>query len=947
MQTLVRLPTLLAVVIAAWLAGMPEATAAVRVLIVTGLAGEAEQVERQVAELDDWRKIFAASGVAESELTVIRSPHLAADAAAAGKPPVHRQVLDHLASWKETVGADDDICLVFIGRGASFGKDRFFQIRGQRLSAREVDAALDEIPARSQTIFLTGPGTAGFARILAGDTRVIVAATSDDREVNATQFGAAWCRAALAAPQGTFLEWLAAAEERIKKHFQDRGVLRTEHALLLIGRREEAEPPFEVALADAQRAAWTLARPFVPVVAADVALAMAAKPPAAPADVPDVRPTAPLPLANQEATAPPEPPSRHSYITSRPATAEERALLAAVPDPAAHPDQAGVILLKSLEMVVKENLSATQAGRLQVAVFDPPGTRDLIDRTVTVPAGGQGKVTVLKTILPTGEVLEVDLDWLSGLTREPDDDAEKKDTPRSVPTFAPGVVPGAVVECGYEVSAPPPPFPSLFDETPLAEPLPIKTLSLRLATPAAKAFRHAFIDVDALPGIDPAAFVADKQNPFTDARTWTWHDLPALPPEGGQPARGMPTPRLAVSGYRSWEEYADWARRLMRGTDEVTADVERKARELTAGLKTDEEKIRALYGYVNGLRYIALEGGANAWRPRFADSVLLQQYGDCKDKANLLVTLLRAVGLEGHLALVRRSAPFSEEMPGCHFNHAIMAVKRPEGLLWLDPTDEVCPFGMLPPGDPGQRALLFSGGTAAFHSVPAYHPGYDHETRCEADLELAADRRTAHGKVRLSFAGLQGYEWRRRLRHLPADAFRRELARHARAAWPGVQVDAVSWNPPRGLDEPLRAELTVTLPAADPASGAIRMPAAWLPLAAELDAWPRRTPQALNGGYPLAFRQVVTLRHQAEASLAAAEHSLPDDATIRIRIGEQVGPGFLRRTSTLAIDAAVIPPAAIPACRRALDAWEAGVARPISTDAKDPAEKPLPPEDPS
>jgi hypothetical protein len=920
------------------LASAAPAEAALRVLVVAGLAGEAAEFERQAAELDGWQKLFAATGVAESDLAVIRSPQRDA----AGGPPVRQQVLDHLAGWKETVAGDDDVCLVLVGRVASFGKDRFFQVRGPRLSARDLAEALDAVPARSQTIFLTGPGGAGFARILVSDTRVIVSATSDDKEVNATQFGAAWCKAALADPEGSFLGWLAAAEAEVKKHFADRGALRTEHALLLVGRRPEVDAPFEVAVSEEQRAAWTLARPSVP-------LAAAPKPPAEPLLVAQARPSPPPPEMLEPEPEPPtqpDPPQRHNYITSRPATAEEKELLAAIPDRADHPDQPGLILLKRIEQVVAENLSSRHLGRLQVAVFEPAGTRDLIDRTVAVPADGQAKITVLKTILPTGEVLEVDLEWLAGLGRAGEDGADR-DTRRSVPAFAPGVVPGSVVECGYEIKVPPPPFPSYYDETPLAEPLPIKTLSLRLATPAGRGFQHRFLDGEAFPGLDPAAFATERENPFIDARTWTWHDLPALPPEQGQLEQAVQTPRLAVSGYRSWDEYSDWARRLMRGTDEVTPEVERKARELTAGLATDEAKIKALYDEVADLRYIALEGGANAWRPRFADSVLLQQYGDCKDKANLLVTLLRAAGITGHLALVRRAAPFTEELPGCHFNHAIMAVERPDGLLWLDPTDEVCPFGMLPPGDAGQRALLFTGDTAAFHTVPAYHAGYDHETRCEADLALAADGRTARGTVRLAFAGLQDYQWRSRLRHLPASEFRRALAAHAREVWPGVTVEAVDWTAPRSLAEPLRAELTITLPAADPATGAIRLPGPWLPLAGELDAWPRRTPQAVNGGYPLAFRQVVTLRHPPELALTIAEHPLPDDSPAQLQVGDAVEPGLVRRTSTLALDSGVVSPAAIPALRRALDAWQASVARPLVPGEPAPSESTVSPEDPS
>ncbi len=305
MRVAVSLSSMRAFLAIVSLAAAAPAEAAMHALIITGLAGEAQQVERQVAELEGWRKIFASSGVAEADVTVIRSLHSAADPAAAGKPPVHQQVLDHLAAWKQNLDADDDICLVFVGRVASFGQDRFFQMRGRRLSAQELAAALDTITARSQTIFLTGPGAAGFARTLAGDRRVIVSATSDDREINATQFGIAWCQAAQAAPEGTFLEWLAAADAKVKQHFTDRKALRTEHALLLVGRRPEVEAPFAVALTGEERAAWTLARPSVPVVGVAAVVGTPAPRPAVAA----VRPAAAPLRRGAEEPVPPESPA--------------------------------------------------------------------------------------------------------------------------------------------------------------------------------------------------------------------------------------------------------------------------------------------------------------------------------------------------------------------------------------------------------------------------------------------------------------------------------------------------------------------------------------------------------------------------------------------------------------------------------------------------------------
>ena len=77
---------------------------------------------------------------------------------------------------------------------------------------------------------------------------------------------------------------------------------------------------------------------------------------------------------------------------------------------------------------------------------------------------------------------------------------------------------------------------------------------------------------------------------------------------------------------------------------------------LLAGLGTPLEKIRAIAAYVQKTSYISVQmnltrGGG--YTPHRADDVLTKNYGDCKDKATLLATMLREVGVPADLALLR------------------------------------------------------------------------------------------------------------------------------------------------------------------------------------------------------------------------------------------------------------------------------------------------------
>src|SRR5206468_8746644 len=99
------------------------------------------------------------------------------------------------------------------------------------------------------------------------------------------------------------------------------------------------------------------------------------------------------------------------------------------------------------------------------------------------------------------------------------------------------------------------------------------------------------------------------------------------------------------------------------------------------------------------------------------------QFGDCKDKASLFSTLLRSQHIDAHLVLVPRFTQAHEAMPGLAFNHAISRVTLGNETVWVDTTDDVCRFGMLPPGDPGRKVLVINGQKGGLVQLPAPEPG--------------------------------------------------------------------------------------------------------------------------------------------------------------------------------------------------------------------------------
>src|SRR6185436_1522845 len=129
---------------------------------------------------------------------------------------------------------------------------------------------------------------------------------------------------------------------------------------------------------------------------------------------------------------------------------------------------------------------------------------------------------------------------------------------------------------------------------------------------------------------------------------------------------------------------------------------------------------KALAWIQKHVRYAGVEVGESSVVPRAPQTVLANRYGDCKDKATLLVALLRAAGITAHVALLRAGEDFDvpRELPGLGmFNHAIVVVDGDQPM-WVDPTDEYSRAGDLPLMDQGRLALIASASTTAPVKTP-------------------------------------------------------------------------------------------------------------------------------------------------------------------------------------------------------------------------------------
>jgi hypothetical protein len=504
--------------------------------------------------------------------------------------------------------------------------------------------------------------------------------------------------------------------------------------------------------------------------------------------------------------------------------------------------------------------------RTSIVLGDDPAIRIESDEFVEVlSAEGTRRADVELAFWPPGE----DLVLLDAEVRLPDGrverypaEAVREATPAAEGEYRgpsrkafslPHAAPGAVLRLHVRREWKRFPLPHVFLETPIAGEDPVRDAEVELRVGARSALHYAFRNL-------PAAEPALAETRYGRVYTWRFRDLAATRPEPLAPPDR--SPRLLVSTFPDWEAFASWYRGLIREADQLTPEIAARAREVTAGARTDRDKVVALYDEVTRLRYVAVPLGVNSHRPHAAANVLRNRYGDCKDKANLFNTLLRAVGIPADLVLVPRFTQADEAVPGLAFNHAISRVRLGDAVIWADTTDDVSRFGLLPPGDPGRKVLVVGEGPAALTLLPKPDPA-DHALRIAGRVEAAGDPARASFEARTS--GFADYALRAAARTAGAPrAAEPVLAETLRLAAGAFALATQEQGAVTALDEAFSWKgegslhgLAARLPGTD--RSVLRAPF-WLPREWDQALHARRSPLFLNQGYPLTLEEEIEIR---------------------------------------------------------------------------------------
>ncbi len=300
-------------------------------------------------------------------------------------------------------------------------------------------------------------------------------------------------------------------------------------------------------------------------------------------------------------------------------------------------------------------------------------------------------------------------------------------------------------------------------------------------------------------------------------------DVPLLEPERNRPPISDIADIVRVSTIEDWNEIARWEYSLVK--DQFVADeaVRAKADELLRGIEKREDKIRAIASFVmQKVQYRQdYDRPIMGMKPHKAGNVLEKEVGDCKDKATLLITMLRHAGISANYASLRTrtAGRLHRDIPSNQCNHAIVYVPDEGDFsngLWIDGTANYLGIDTLPWQDQNADMLVFKDdGQLVFMNTPTDPPTHSRR-RFDLDVQLAAD---GSAKVRFTWDAT-GQNGARLRRAFEAEGLRQQrLEQFANMIFPGSRITSTEFSDLEDRDAPVKIEFSFDAPSVGQLSG--------------------------------------------------------------------------------------------------------------------------------
>ncbi len=503
--------------------------------------------------------------------------------------------------------------------------------------------------------------------------------------------------------------------------------------------------------------------------------------------------------------------------------APEWALQAAkLTTPANIKDAEAVILSDDHLLTIDEKGRAIERERQATRILKPQGRNDWGYCKASFDVDEKLNYLRAWTLLPDGkqlQAMEADFHEI-GYTQ----DNILLETEKVRVGLAPGADPGSVIVCESEVQLRP-----YIDEQVwyFQHSIPVLQSELEIDLPPGRHHAESWHHYEAAKGVEAGP------------NKWRWEvsQVPAVDLREvlNAPSRSALEGRMsiqwgdaAVKGTdNQWRAIGEWFDQLESHRPDPSPEITAKSLELTAGAADFYQKLSRITDWIQrNIRYFVIERGIGGHQAHPASEIFHHRYGDCKDKATLLISMLQALGMHAYYVPVDDHRGFVDPaLPSAFGDHMISAIELPADLkdarlqatilaangnnyLIFDPTDERTPVGSLRSDLQGSFGLLVHGQESQVFALPVLQPNASGAERV-GTFTLAEDG-SLRGAVDTTRRGAEGGDIRLYLKRTDEKSVRQNLEQSLGHDIPGVSLEHYKYLEPEALDKPVTLHYEVS-----------------------------------------------------------------------------------------------------------------------------------------
>jgi hypothetical protein len=305
---------------------------------------------------------------------------------------------------------------------------------------------------------------------------------------------------------------------------------------------------------------------------------------------------------------------------------------------------------------------------------------------------------------------------------------------------------------------------------------------------------------------------------FMDDRsiyTFTKKDITPLDYEQGMVAWSDIAPKLLLSTSPDWKAKSLWFYKVNEdyGSFIPSPDIKAKVKDLLKNAHNEMDSISILTHWVaDEIRYSGISMGKGEGYTLHKGSMdFTDRCGVCKDKAGMLITMLRAAGFESYPAMTMAGSKI-DYIPADQFNHCVTLVRLSNGKYkLLDPTWVPFIRELWSSAEQQQNYLMGIPEGADLAETPL-SPPENHYLRIAGTSEIFRDG-TLKGELTLTAEGQSDASIRGLFTRYAPSEWTKLVENELLAIAPMAHISSVNYNDPYNyISSPIKIRIAYTIP---------------------------------------------------------------------------------------------------------------------------------------